>query len=442
MTFFRPVHYQFKMVSKQLFDRIQVRSDIVIAAYGSLSKTLTGYSLGLGLEWPKVTIPDFGAQLSNVRDQINADSVSFCPLVTESRRLDWEMYAEANRGWINRSLELENSSEDVLPIRTSVGPVPEDPNPATVYAPIWQISPVASYYESINFDSLELMESIYGSLVDQPQPTFSNFFYDVPEGRSSAQGYAKDESSWPRAYLSEPILEEPVAAGEDASLQTLVGIVHAQIPWHTFLMGQLPRTIAPGLKLVLRQSCGEIDTITYRLDGPDVAFSGITYQPQPEFSHLRQTATLEPFPAVKGCEITMHAYATSDFRAHFQSNEPYYYLGAIIGIFVVAAMAFLIYDRAVEVRQEIVMAKVARSNAIVNSLFPTQVRDRLMAGEANEEDFLSGTSLARKAMDKAVKANENRHSNLRLENSKPIADLYPHSTVMFAGKFLFYYLHS
>ena len=408
---------------------------MIVSVYASLAHALTGYAIGLSFAWPNVTIPDFGEQLSSVRTQINADSISFCPLVTEARRLDWQAYAEANQGWMKTSLELEHSNETLPSIRATIEPVSS--NPDTVYAPIWQVSPVTTEYGSINRDSLKMIGSPYESLVANPEPTFSKFFYNGPSEATGAQGYLSNEDNWPRGFLSGPVFAKPLAAGEDISSLSLVGIVNAEIPWHTFLRNLLPEETAPGLDLVLRQSCGDIDTIAYRLDGGKVNFTGITYKADPAFVQLRQTTTLVPFPSLNGCEITLETYASSEFKDFFQSNEPDIYLGGIIGIFFVAAIAFLIYDYAVEARQKIVMAKVARSNAIVNSLFPTQVRDRLMAGENKDDDRLSGTTLAKKATDRAFRpspVDESRRASINLGNSKPIADLYPHSTVMFAGK--------
>jgi hypothetical protein len=49
-------------------------------------------------------------------------------------------------------------------------------------------------------------------------------------------------------------------------------------------------------------------------------------------------------------------------------------------------MVFVVYDCLVERRQTTVMTTATRSNAIVDSLFPANVRDRLMAEEEKGKD--------------------------------------------------------
>jgi class 3 adenylate cyclase len=89
---------------------------------------------------------------------------------------------------------------------------------------------------------------------------------------------------------------------------------------------------------------------------------------------------------------------------------------------------FLVFNLLVERRQFIILNKAADSTAIVSSLFPKQVRDRLLASERNE----------------TTQSNKYGSGNNRLKsflygdqdnggiNSVPIADLFPNCTVMFA----------
>jgi len=101
---------------------------------------------------------------------------------------------------------------------------------------------------------------------------------------------------------------------------------------------------------------------------------------------------------------------------------------------------FLAYDRLVERRQNVTLASAKRSNAIVNSLFPTEVRDRLYWRENQAEPPKRKASFRlashpimstltpsvhpwsrySRAMMEAV----NEHSN------EPIAEHYPNCTVV------------
>jgi hypothetical protein len=79
-------------------------------------------------------------------------------------------------------------------------------------------------------------------------------------------------------------------------------------------------------------------------------------------------------------------------------------------VFVFAISLFFVYNRLVEKRQSLVLTKAVQSTAIVSSLFPKQVQDRLMI-QQQDQHALS--------------------SSLSVQNA-PIADLFPNCTVMFA----------
>ena len=80
--------------------------------------------------------------------------------------------------------------------------------------------------------------------------------------------------------------------------------------------------------------------------------------------------------------------------------------------FVIVAIFFFVFDHLVKRRNNKVTVVAQRSDAVVRSLFPAAVRDRLMADDENSD------------LKKQVGAGKFR--------SRPIADLFPESTVMFA----------
>jgi hypothetical protein len=73
----------------------------------------------------------------------------------------------------------------------------------------------------------------------------------------------------------------------------------------------------------------------------------------------------------------------------------------------------MIYDRKVTRQKELIMDTAERSDAIISSLFPAHVHDQLLALEN------TGGGLKPNA------------------NGGPIADLYPETTVLFAGMYIF-----
>jgi class 3 adenylate cyclase len=88
---------------------------------------------------------------------------------------------------------------------------------------------------------------------------------------------------------------------------------------------------------------------------------------------------------------------------------------------------FFVYDRLVERRQRVVLRKANQSNAIVSSLFPKNVRERLMADEGNKKrSFITPNHRLKNFLGGEDEAQQegNRHA--------AIADLFPHCTVLFA----------
>jgi hypothetical protein len=80
-------------------------------------------------------------------------------------------------------------------------------------------------------------------------------------------------------------------------------------------------------------------------------------------------------------------------------------------------LGFLIYDRKVAQQQQFIMSSAVRSNAIISSLFPATVRDKLhhLVINSDNESVGDGPSCLFDA---------------------PIAELYTDTTVLFAGMFL------
>ena len=102
-------------------------------------------------------------------------------------------------------------------------------------------------------------------------------------------------------------------------------------------------------------------------------------------------------------------------------------------------MFFFTYDSFVETRTKRIITEAAQSNAIVSSLFPDELRDRLFNDDdASSASFTeSSTKKPRTAkiglktflLDKKPADDESD------KKQKPIADLFPETTIMFAGEY-------
>jgi hypothetical protein len=104
----------------------------------------------------------------------------------------------------------------------------------------------------------------------------------------------------------------------------------------------------------------------------------------------------------------------------YKSNDPILFTICAVLIFAFTSAVFLVYDRLVEKRQKTVMTSAVHTSAIVSSLFPSTVRGRLF--EADNDN--TGVESSHQGESFILFGDKNV--------SRPIADLYPSATVMFA----------
>jgi class 3 adenylate cyclase len=127
------------------------------------------------------------------------------------------------------------------------------------------------------------------------------------------------------------------------------------------------------------------------------------------------------------CIYSFHIYPTKEFEEDYRSNLPIALTVVVASTFLLMIVTFFLYDWLVHRRNKKVVGEAARSNAIVASLFPSNVRARMAAEkDAHEEhnksrlrNFLDSESLEMDDDDIMLK-------------SKPIADLFPETTILFA----------
>jgi hypothetical protein len=94
------------------------------------------------------------------------------------------------------------------------------------------------------------------------------------------------------------------------------------------------------------------------------------------------------------------------------------------------AATFCVYDGFVGKRNQIVVNAATRSNAIVSSLFPSQVRDRLFM-EAHQKEAANDPKrlkLGEAAADKLKGVAGGYDDSAPLYSDRPIADLFPETS--------------
>jgi class 3 adenylate cyclase len=161
---------------------------------------------------------------------------------------------------------------------------------------------------------------------------------------------------------------------------------------------------------------------------------------EPEFSSTAFQFPLltytgnETFKAPGHCVYSITLYFSKDFHADSGSRLEIISAMACATVFALMALCFCMYDRFVRRRNAKIVGAAARSNAIVSSLFPKQVRDRMYAEKEEEAKTTEAPNL--KTMMHAGRSTEQEEVDDNGEDfmykSKPIADLFPETTILFA----------
>ncbi len=143
------------------------------------------------------------------------------------------------------------------------------------------------------------------------------------------------------------------------------------------------------------------------------------------------------------CSYSLSIYPSQVFSDGFETSTPWLLVSAVAGVLLFAIAMFFVYDHLVERRQSLVLRKAVQSTAIVSSLFPKTVRDRLMnatsaAGDEGEARTISAfrdrlrnrKPGAVGQMDKLDMEKKDKSSTD--DYGETIADLFPNCTVLFA----------
>jgi class 3 adenylate cyclase len=132
------------------------------------------------------------------------------------------------------------------------------------------------------------------------------------------------------------------------------------------------------------------------------------------------------------CIYSLLLYRSSSFSSYSKSSNLAVICTIAVSVaFLIMGCTFFMYDRFVRIRNGKIVHAAARSNAIIASLFPSQIRDRLFA----EKDINAAPKTKLKSMIVSGEFNtwnENDEDNEFMYKSKPIADLFPETTILFA----------
>ena len=165
-----------------------------------------------------------------------------------------------------------------------------------------------------------------------------------------------------------------------------------------------------------------------------------------EWSHMRRTVSLHSYEDMTlameeegHCMYSFDLYPTFFLASQQNTDLATYMTVAAIVPFFLMAFAFFAYDWFVNRRNAKVLAAAVDNGKIVSSLFPKNVRDRLVAenkAQAEIADQITSTNpkhaKLQQFLDKDSSDNSDGGEEGWMYSTKPIADSFQETTVMFA----------
>lgn len=361
-----------------------------------------------------MTMPHFEIRGAKNNKLSKALQLSFVPLIPVEHREGWEAYVKENGDWLAESLTFqeefkidENDFRRQRRVASETQPaaleipsqiwryqdgesgeaVPQtglgvDFGPGA-YAPIWQQSPAPSDPSIINFDLLShpVFKRVYHGMWETRLPVLSEamdltFIYGAA---------VKDDAEHPHSFLLSPIYTHFSAKLHDRD--DLAGFLVAIMAWDTYFTNLLVEG-TNGIVVVLEDTCD--DHFTYQINGPEAVFMGEGDLHDTKYDDFEFYTDFAPFlqhnfsDTHEHCEYFLRIFPSAQLEAKYRTSNPGIYTAVVLAVFLVTALAFIMYDRLVQARQNKVMATAKRTNAIVSSLFPSNVRDRMMQEIAEE----------------------------------------------------------
>ena len=373
-------------------------------------------------------MPNMNVHGANLRKQLDSVGFWITPRVTEAQKQNWTSYVLQNSGWYNQQFSPwifyydDETSSNVF----EYGPGP--------YYPVWQIDPLP-VYSLVNYDmgttaltdEIEpvriLQEATVGRVLDNTElidvfPSITNVTNREDEPHST--------------YI------QPIFDSFNETSRTIVAYISVFLRWGQYFSNKLPDN-ARGIHLVLESTCNK--PVTWRMEGGSALFIGQGDLHDTAYDSYRVTSPFNTYRNTKlatevgACLFTLHVYPSSDFEENYRSNTPIITTIVVGAVFISIIAAFLAYDNFQRKRNSKVISNAAKSNALVTSLFPSNVRDRLLQPvEANENaSKATHTFLTRKGqLQNFLDTNAKPDGGAVDTADRPIADLFLETTIMFA----------
>jgi len=318
------------------------------------------------------------------------------------------------------------------------------------YLAWWQCTPVIPVDPPYNWDYMSWYNDDIKSILTTHRVSISAAYMIAYPNETDKIKDNEQEAEWIQDYIEpganpfEPVVEfqYPIIADANEEMDMfskgdynpeehqLGGFISMPMYFRDIIKDTLPFG-SNGVVAVFENPCNP--TFTYQINGPFAEYLGTGDFHDSEYNHLElasdmldlrkyavKSSTYSGIPVADDvCPYYIRVYPSDTMKDDFVSSTPIY-ISVIAGIVLLSfAAMFLVYDKSVQRRQIMVSDDAAKSAAVVNSMFPKGITKRLM-----EDQHISQNQRLKTFLSDGDAAN--------LQVAKPIADLFPHTTVMIA----------
>ena len=450
--------FQFYEFGYGMVNAIELNAEKIIESYQTWSLQVTNLALATNQTWPNVTIPHFELQALQSSQYMGARVIGLAPII--SNIYEWGEYSTENVDtWVQQALDEYDDDYDYFhgtsdvvvdhvhdhdynanstaimqdleelnkndtndnnsksenqinvddiqpppyvyhrtppPIRPATQPIVDD-----IYLPIWQVYPLQENYYIINFDAFNFtfVPRVYNRIIQHSngQPVLSEGFF-VPTATGNPE---------PESFMAAPVYDNVFGGKHARKNKELVGMLFAFFPWTTHFEDLLPEG-SPQVCVVVMNDC--VQPFTFTVNGPNVTFVGMGDLHDTSYGPLEVSwAYKETFVDVPDCTNTIHIYPTSEFEESYETSTPAILTVCAVCIFVFTMIVFAIYDSYSQKWRKKVEVAAKRNSAIVQSLFPANVRERLM-GNVDDDNGEFGDRYNNKSIGN-INGNDTNYQN-------------------------------
>ena len=197
---------------------------------------------------------------------------------------------------------------------------------------------------------------------------------------------------------------------DDRSGGDVVAYLHMAIDWVQYFQNLLPAHVQ-GIVAVLKSPCQGLGydgvTVSYEIQGLNAVPLGLGDRHDTRYDHMVVSAPfvqLQQRPEASNqqegsdnvqdtCipQLDLYLYPSKASEESYQSNQAMHNTLAVVALFALTALVFLIYDATVRRRQWTVMTRVQRQQRLVSNMFPTELRRRVFMNRKKKTDRQRGT---------------------------------------------------